>query len=198
MPTQWFANRFQVVQTGIQLAGFVLAAYLAWPTLKANEFLYPGPILLYLISASVLIAIGRLTYVTYLNVGKERTSDTNTKILAKGVRPGQKLPNPSRDFPTPDWLKPLTPIINKTYKSETVELDGKEFQRCEFQDVTFLWNGTKPPRFVDCRMTGRPEVSFSSHNPLVFGTLQIVRSLEAAAGGGKGKIEWTLFDGGAR
>jgi hypothetical protein len=110
----------------------------------------------------------------------------------------RELPIPSIDFPTPDWVKPLTPVINKKYKNETVELDGKEFQHCEFQDVTFLWNGTRQTRFVNCKRTGKPgQYSFQSYNPLVFGTLQIANTLEVASAG-EGKIEWTLFDGSPR
>src|SRR5262249_19106137 len=149
----------------------------------AKDFLSSGPILLYLLIASVLIANG-LTYYAAHKVRKERTSDTNTTVVAKEVREEGKheLPTPS-DFPTPDWSKPLTPVIKKKYRNETVEIDGKAFHHCEFQDVTFVWNGTKQWLFIGCKMPGREEVGFSSRNPLVFGTLQLLASFKAAAGG---------------
>jgi hypothetical protein len=89
-------------------------------------------------------------------------------------------------------LEPLTQVINKKYKNETVVLDGKAFHNCEFEDVTFWWNGTKPTLIVDCEKRPREELRFSSDNPLVLGTLQIVESLR------DGKALITLFDGSAR
>jgi hypothetical protein len=89
-------------------------------------------------------------------------------------------------------LEPLTQVINKKYKNETVVLDGKAFHNCEFEDVTFWWNGTKPTQVIGCEKRPREELRFSSDNPLVLGTLQIVEALK------DGKADIALFDGSAR
>jgi hypothetical protein len=69
-------------------------------------------------------------------------------LFLKSQKRKRELPIPSIDFATADWLEPLTVVANKKYRNETVELDGKEFQHCEFHDVTFLYNGTKQTRFI--------------------------------------------------
>src|SRR4051794_17438943 len=62
------------------------------------------------------------------------------------------LTNPSFHFPTPNWHDPLTPIVNRTFRNETVELDGKNFVDCSFENVTFLYNGTTPTGFSNCKI----------------------------------------------
>ena len=200
MTTPWYSTRLQVIQAGMQLPGFLVqlapflaGVYVAWPAFKANDLLSSGAILFYLLTASVLIVIGLNAYAAYTKVGKGRASDTKTSEGARLETPKREVSIPPIDFPTPDWLKPLTPVINKKYKHETVELDGKEFQHCEFQDVTFVYNGTKQTRFVNCEK--RRRLSFSSRNPLVFLTSRIVDTLRAGSEG-EGKVE--LFDGSAR
>jgi hypothetical protein len=149
----------------------------------AKDFLSSGAILLYLLIASVLIANGLTYYATHKV--RTKTSESERPQAQKG-----KFPIPSIDFPTPDWLQPLTPVILKRYANETVELDGKWFQDCEFQDVTFLYNGTKDTRMDNCRKSGK--LNFSSRNPLVSRTAQLVDNLRPAAG------KFEPFDGSAR
>jgi hypothetical protein len=39
---------------------------------------------------------------------------------------------------------------NKTFKDETVELDGNEFIGCTFQRCQLIFNGERLPRFDTC------------------------------------------------
>jgi hypothetical protein len=68
----------------------------------------------------------------------------------------------------------------------------KGVPHCEFEDVIFWWNGTKPTQVIGCEKRPREELRFSSDNPLVLGTLQIVEALK------DGKADIALFDGSAR
>jgi hypothetical protein len=194
MATQWFSNRGQKIQTGIAAAALLLAAYINWPAFKAFDLSSLGAILFYLLFALLLIAIARL--ISTIRV--RRPLDSNATAPAKKVGEGQrKFRIPSIDFPTPNWLEPLAPVVNQKYINETVALDGKSFQHCEFHDVTFLYNGTKPTQFIGCKMTGKPGFSFMSDNPLVLGVIQIVQMFKTALGE-KADVEWNLFDGSSR
>jgi hypothetical protein len=81
-----------------------------------------------------------------------------------------------RDFPTSEWDKPLTPIYRHNYKNETVPLDGKNFIECTFENVTFLYQGTRGTQMFNCKKI--PEENFPvalrTDNPIVFTTLAIV------------------------
>jgi hypothetical protein len=61
LPTDlpWFANRGQIIQVVTAIAAFMLGAYIAWPHLKANDFLSAGSILFYLVAASVIFQLRR-------------------------------------------------------------------------------------------------------------------------------------------
>jgi hypothetical protein len=54
-------------------------------------------------------------------------------------------------FPTTDWDKPLTSVFRQNFKNETVELDGKNFVECTFENVTFLYQGTRPLQMMNCK-----------------------------------------------
>jgi hypothetical protein len=178
----------QLAAFALQIAAFALAVHVARPALEANELLSPGPILLYLISATVLIAIGPLI-----------AKITGAAAPAKKVGEGQReRPIPSIDFPTPDWLEPLTTVVNQKYINETVTLDGKSFQHCEFQDVTFLYNGTRPTEIgVGCKITGKRGFGLHSDNPLVLGVAQILQTFKTALGE-KSDVQWNIFDRSSR
>jgi hypothetical protein len=194
MPTQWFSNRGQIIQTAIAAAALLLFVYINWAAFKAFDLSSLGAILFYLLFALLLIAIARL--ISTIRV--RRPLDSNATAPAKKVGDRKrKPPIPSIDFPTPNWLEPLAPVVNQKYINETVSLDGKSFQHCEFHDVTFRYNGTTPTQFIGCKMTGKPGFSFRSDNPLVLGVVQIVQMFKTALGE-KADVEWNLFDGSSR
>lgn len=103
------------------------------------------------------------------------------------------LTNPSFHFPTPDWHEPLVPIVNQTYRNETVQLDGKAFHDCRFENVTFLYNGTKPTSLIGCTLSGAREFTFQTDNPSVMTTHEITNWLRTNAGQ-RGIIERNLIN----
>jgi hypothetical protein len=93
------------------------------------------------------------------------------------------LANPSTHFPTPNWHEPLEPVVNKEFRNETVELDGKNFVDCRFVNVTFRYNGTMPTQFSNCTMPGAGrEYILQTDNPLVLTTHELVNALRTSAG----------------
>lgn len=44
-------------------------------------------------------------------------------------------------------------VYGKHFFNETVELDGKKFDHCTFEDVTFLYHATAPVDFVESSFT---------------------------------------------
>ncbi|MFZ3327071.1 MAG: hypothetical protein WA231_14770, partial [Methylocella sp.] len=103
--------------------------------------------------------------------------------FAQQKKRGIELVNPSVHFPTPDWHEPLKPIVNQIYRNETIEIDGKAFHDCLFENVTFLYNGTKPTQFINCRRpVGEREYTFQTDNPEVLMTFEIVHWLRITSG----------------
>ena len=100
-------------------------------------------------------------------------------------RTQRTLANPSTHFPTPDWHAPLEPVVNKEFRNETVELDGKNFDNCRFINVTFRYNGTMPIQFSNCTLPGGGrEYILQTDNPLVMVTHDLVDALRKSAGEG--------------
>ena len=113
--------------------------------------------------------------------------------IPKKMRNREELSNPSLHFPTPDWHEPLKPVVNQTYRNETVELDGKSFNGCRFANVTFVYNGTKPTQFTDCSRTGENEYKFQTDNPAVMTTVEVIHWLRTTSGDG-GKLTRDLLN----
>jgi len=94
-----------------------------------------------------------------------------------------RLANPSADFPTPNWLEPLEPVVNQEFRNQVVELDGKNFVDCKFVNVTFLYNGTMPIQFSNCTIAGvKGEYILQADNPVVMVTHELVDALRTSAG----------------
>jgi hypothetical protein len=90
---------------------------------------------------------------------------------------------PSVHFPTPDWLDPLVPVVNQTFRNRAVELDGKAFVDCRFENVTFVYNATKPTSFTHCsRPSDEKQYLFKTKNPAVGITVEIINWLHVTAG----------------
>lgn len=56
-------------------------------------------------------------------------------------------------------------VKGKKFYNERVVLDGKKYEDCTFENVTFVYNGTTPVHFSHNRVMGR--VLFASDNPSV-------------------------------
>lgn len=53
----WFANRGQIIQTGISIIACVFGGVNAWPKLKGNEFVSVEAILFYLLVALLIVSL---------------------------------------------------------------------------------------------------------------------------------------------
>jgi hypothetical protein len=77
---------------------------------------------------------------------------------------------------------PLKEYRGKTYKNETVQIDGNNFIECTFDNVTFRFDGEAPFRFTNDHFTGK--FSLTSNNPVVKATMALISNfikLENAA-----------------
>ena len=71
--------------------------------------------------------------------------------------------------------KSLELIKNRTFNNEKIELDGREYIGCTFNNVTFEYNGTAAFSFTDNRIKGN--YRFSSGNMVVIMTSMLFQGL---------------------
>jgi hypothetical protein len=77
----------------------------------------------------------------------------------------------------------LEPVVNKEFRNQEVELDGKNFVDCRFINVTYRYNGTMPVQMSDCTLPGGPrEYILQTDNPLIMVTHELVNALRASVG----------------
>jgi hypothetical protein len=67
---------------------------------------------------------------------------------------------------------PLKEYRGKTYKDETVQIDGNEFIDCTFDNVTLKFDGQAPFRFTNDHFQGK--FGFTSDNPIVKSTMALL------------------------
>ena len=72
------------------------------------------------------------------------------------------------------WPEPYTPtlVIEKKFINERVVLDGRAFYKCEFHNVTYVYNGTTTIQISGCDLRGR--IRYDSDNPAVKGTILLL------------------------
>ena len=85
---------------------------------------------------------------------------------------GDGNPATSQLIKFPENYSP-TSVFGKTFRNERVILDGKNFQRCTFENVTFVYNGTTPLQFSE--NTVRGSIRMDSDNEAVTGALMWAR-----------------------
>jgi hypothetical protein len=85
--------------------------------------------------------------------------------LAEQSANTQSLTNFREDYP-------LKEIRGKTFKDETVQLDGNAFIDCTFDNVVFGFDGEAPFRFTNDHFTGK--FSLRSNNPVVKTTMELI------------------------
>jgi|SRR5271166_2184865 len=85
--------------------------------------------------------------------------------LAEQSANTQSLANFRDDFPFKE-------IRGKTFKDETVQLDGNAFIDCTFDNVTLRFDGEAPFRFTNDHFNGK--FSLTSNNPVVKSTMVLV------------------------
>jgi hypothetical protein len=69
---------------------------------------------------------------------------------------------------------PLRQIQTKTFRNETVQIDGNEFIDCTFDNVTFQFDGTAPFRFTNDHFQGHSKYSITSNNPVIKSTIELM------------------------
>src|SRR6516164_11674095 len=92
-----------------------------------------------------------------------------TCILALMVSPigaglAQQNPKTQSNFRT-DF--PLIKIEAKTYKNETVRIDGNQFIDCTFDNVVLQFDGEAPYGFTNAHFVPGSKVAIGSTNPAI-------------------------------
>jgi hypothetical protein len=72
----------------------------------------------------------------------------------------------------PDF--PLKEIREKTFKNETVQLDGNAFIDCTFDNVILKFDGQAPFRFTNDHFENRLKLGITSNNPVIKSTIELV------------------------
>jgi hypothetical protein len=72
----------------------------------------------------------------------------------------------------PDF--PFTEIREKTFKNETVQLDGNAFIDCTFDNVTLKFDGQAPFRFTNDHFEKRSKLQITSNNPVIKSTIELI------------------------
>jgi hypothetical protein len=76
----------------------------------------------------------------------------------------------------------LKQIVNQTFRNETVDVDGKEFLECTFENVTFKFEGKRAFRFINVKFVRPSYYRFLTSNPVVTQTASLLNTLENLTG----------------
>jgi hypothetical protein len=77
----------------------------------------------------------------------------------------------------PQWSSKKTPIVNKAFRNERVDIDGKSFSGCTFENVTFVYHGQGPFDLMHSQINGTRHIDVRASRSLdAFQTL--LRALE--------------------
>ncbi|PYX01307.1 MAG: hypothetical protein DMG89_01830 [Acidobacteria bacterium] len=109
---------------------------------------------------------------------------TSTKVMAVAILIGFCLSSFSlytaykRPTDCLHWHdQQLQVIYGKHFKNEVVDLDGNKFDHCEFENVTFRFNGTAGYSFNQCRNTGS-SLTIRTDNDAVNAGISLIKILE--------------------
>jgi hypothetical protein len=72
-------------------------------------------------------------------------------------------------------MKSLTPHFQESFIDKTVELDGQEFDKCLFRNVTLVYHGKKP--FIMRNGEFNPPLRFKVDDPTAATTLTLLSSM---------------------
>ena len=75
----------------------------------------------------------------------------------------------------------LKQIQAKTFKNETVQLDGNEFIDCTFDNVVLKFNGQAPFRLTNVHFIEPSKFSIASDNPVIKSTLELMSAFFKAS-----------------
>ena len=79
----------------------------------------------------------------------------------------------------PDF--PLTKIQTKTFRNETVQLDGNEFIDCTFDNVVLKFDGKAPFRLTNDHFVQPLKFTIASDNPIIKATIELMGAFLKAA-----------------
>ena len=72
---------------------------------------------------------------------------------------------------------PLQQIRGKTFKNETVQLDGNAFINCTFDNVIFKFDGQAPFSFTSDHFESGSKIGVRSNNPVVTATVGLMNAI---------------------
>jgi hypothetical protein len=82
-----------------------------------------------------------------------------------------------------------TPILNRMFTNEDVQLDGYEYVNCTFENVTFYYNGTAASRMTNITFSPNSTIRLMTKNPIIQQTMIIMDTLQKATGTGGPRFE---------
>lgn len=80
-------------------------------------------------------------------------------------------------------------FLDKNFKNERIELDGKAFHNCEFENCELVFSGDRPPTFSDNRYVDSVFVLTGNATR----TMYLLSNIYHAGEGGKQVVE-KIFD----
>jgi len=138
-----------------------------WPVIKAAPLSFAACVL---IAALIIWAI-----VWWIN---KELSDRDQRTIGHLERENQRLekqlesieggnPSASKDSPVKRGVAPafleddphFKAVRNTKFENQTVELDGKRFEDCEFTNVTLIFRGDSPMEIIDCQFFGNLNIA---------------------------------------
>jgi hypothetical protein len=113
----WFNTKGQVAQLVAAVFGCAIAASVAWPKIKDNELLSPGPILFFILVFIVILSVGLLLYSRYAfshlqgtpREGPEAPKVPEVTVVSPQGRAKTRAEDGKRYFEVEGTLKQLPP-----------------------------------------------------------------------------------------
>jgi hypothetical protein len=88
----------------------------------------------------------------------------------------------------------LEAVVSAAYDNQTVVLDGRDFENCTFDNVTFIYKGTAPFVMTDPHFVNGGTIVIGSPNPVVNLTIALAeRVMSIAKGVELRQIPWDEF-----
>ena len=116
------------------------------------------------------------TKTVLLDLGPEATFDA-PKIDPTSVARNQPTHFNSQEYAS----SPLQRIWRQTYKNQTVALDGYHYVQCTFDNVTFMYEGTRPMEMTEVTFVGA--IAIGSTNGPIKTIIGLAEMLHRATGG---------------
>jgi hypothetical protein len=99
--------------------------------------------------------------------------------------------------PTPNTMSianfradfPLKQIQSRTFKNETVQIDGNEFIDCTFDNVIFKFDGQAPFRFTNDHFHLPSKFSIGSDNPVAKAAIELVSAFQKVENAARSQLQ---------